>query len=63
MPLPDHGPIVCRRCWPEESKENVFVTADRQFRIVNDPGAWLEAASRTHRVKSYTPASDVTVRK
>ncbi len=38
--FPLHGPIPCRRCWPTDSKSKELTTSDKQFRVINDPGAW-----------------------
>lgn len=39
--FPTHGRIPCRVCWT--GSESVYTTADRRFRVVNDPGAWGSA--------------------
>lgn len=45
MPLPCHGPIPCRLCWPTKGETEAtfgppIATEPHRFRLVNDPGAW-----------------------
>jgi hypothetical protein len=38
--LPAHGVIGCRLCWDNHGSEAEFLSADKKFKLVNDPAAW-----------------------